>query len=202
MSDEATEAICRLKYKYFRLLDTKRFVELGELFIEDATTDYQSAPSPHNGRAEIVEFLVNSLSDPGIVHLHNGHHPEIDVHGDGTASGMWYLFDKVIVPAADFMLEGTGIYEDNYVDRRGNGSSSTPAIGVSTRNTASTRRASSSLSPPGSNPSPDRGRHRLPHRPRRGLRAPWAQRGRQDHHGGDPGRVPTACWGPSLRPRL
>jgi hypothetical protein len=64
---------------------------------------------------EIVEFLVNSLSDPGIVHLHNGHHPEIDVHDDGTASGMWYLFDKVIVPAADFMLEGTGIYEDEYV---------------------------------------------------------------------------------------
>ncbi|HWD52032.1 MAG TPA: nuclear transport factor 2 family protein [Acidimicrobiales bacterium] len=115
MSDEATDAICRLKHKYFRLLDTKRFVELGELFVEDATTNYQSAPGPHTGRVEIVEFLVNSLSDPGIVHLHNGHHPEIDIHGDGTASGMWYLFDKVIVPAADFVLEGTGIYEDDYV---------------------------------------------------------------------------------------
>jgi hypothetical protein len=115
MTDEATQAICRLKYEYFRLLDTKRFVELGELFVDDATTDYESAPGPQSGRSEIVEFLVSSLSDPGIVHLHNGHHPEIDVHGDGTASGRWYLFDKVIVPAADFVLEGTGIYEDTYV---------------------------------------------------------------------------------------
>jgi hypothetical protein len=115
MNLEATEAICRLKYAYFRLLDTKRFVELGELFVEDATTDYQSAPGPQSGRAEIVEFLTSSLTDPGIVHVHNGHHPEIDVHDNGTASGTWYLYDKVIAPAYDFLLEGTALYEDVYV---------------------------------------------------------------------------------------
>jgi len=112
---EAIEAIHRLKYAYFRLLDTKRFDELGELFTEDATASYESAPRPYTGRAEIVEFLAGSLTDPGMVTLHQGHHPEIDVHGDGTASGTWYLSDKVFVPAYDFHLNGTALYADRYV---------------------------------------------------------------------------------------
>jgi hypothetical protein len=116
MTLEAVEAICRLKYTYFRLLDTKQFDLLGGLFTEDGTADYESAPRPYAGRAEIVEFLSSSLSDPGLVTLHQGHHPEIDVAGDGTATGIWYLSDKVIGPAYDFMLEGTALYEDAYVE--------------------------------------------------------------------------------------
>jgi len=112
---EAREAICRLKYSYFRLLDTKRFDELGELFTEDATASYESAPRPYTGRDEIVGFLSGSLADPGMVTLHQGHHPEIDVHDDGTASGTWYLSDKVFVPAYDFHLTGTALYADRYV---------------------------------------------------------------------------------------
>lgn len=115
MTIEAADAICRLKYAHFRLLDTKELVALGGLFTEDATTDYESAPCPQTGRAEIVGFLAESLSDPDIVHVHHGHHPEIDVKGDGTATGIWYLFDKVIAPAFDFVLEGTALYEDVYV---------------------------------------------------------------------------------------
>src|ERR1700732_230893 len=36
------ESIRQLKYAYFRLLDLKRFTELGALLTEDATTAYQS----------------------------------------------------------------------------------------------------------------------------------------------------------------
>ena len=32
------ESICQVKYAYFRLLDLKRFTELGALLTEDATT--------------------------------------------------------------------------------------------------------------------------------------------------------------------
>lgn len=109
------QSILRLKYAYFRLLDTKRFDELGSLFVEDATTSYESGSLRQEGRAAIVEFLTQSLGDPGIVHVHNGHHPEIDVYGDGTASGTWYLEDRVMVPAADLVLGGTALYEDAYV---------------------------------------------------------------------------------------
>ena len=41
MDPSAIESIHRLKYRYFRFLDTKRFVELGELLTDDATTSYQ-----------------------------------------------------------------------------------------------------------------------------------------------------------------
>lgn len=116
---DSVEALCRLKYAYFRLLDTKRFGELGELFVEDGTADYESAPEPYAGRAAIVGFLEGALSDPGIVTLHQGHHPEIDVSADGTATATWYLFDKVFVPAYDFVLEGTALYEDRYVREDG-----------------------------------------------------------------------------------
>jgi hypothetical protein len=115
MTDDAVESIRRLKYAYFRLLDTKQFAELGELFAEDGTTAYESGSLRQVGREAIVEFLTTSLSDPGIVHVHNGHHPEIDVHADGTASGTWYLEDKVIIPAFDLILGGTALYDDTYV---------------------------------------------------------------------------------------
>ena len=48
---EAIEAISRVKYTYFRLLDTKQFDQLSALFIEEATA-YQSAPRPYTGRGD------------------------------------------------------------------------------------------------------------------------------------------------------
>ena len=108
------EAVRQLKYAYFRLLDLKRFVELGELLADDATTAYQSGELSHTGRQAIVAFLQESLGDPGIITMHNGHHPEIVVTDD-TATGRWYLEDRVIVPAHDFALHGTALYEDRYV---------------------------------------------------------------------------------------
>jgi hypothetical protein len=109
------ESIRRLKYAYFRLLDTKQFHELGALFVADGTTAYEAGTLRQEGRAAIVEFLSSSLGDPGIVSFHSGHHPEIDVHTDGTATGIWYLEDRVIVPAFDLVLGGTALYEDSYV---------------------------------------------------------------------------------------
>jgi len=107
-------SICQVKYTYFRLLDLKRFAELGALLTEDATTAYQSGELCHNGRDAVVKFLEESLGDPGIVTMHNGHHPEIVLTGEDGATGRWYLEDRVIVPAHDFELHGTALYEDRY----------------------------------------------------------------------------------------
>jgi len=109
------EAIHQLKFAYFRLLDLKRFTELGELLTDDATTAYQSGELCQTGRQAIVAFLEDSLGDRGIVTMHNGHHPEITLTGGTTASGRWYLEDRVIVPSQDFELHGTALYEDRYV---------------------------------------------------------------------------------------
>ena len=61
-----------------------------------------------------MAFLEESLGDPGIVTMHNGHHPEIVLTGDDSATGHWYLEDRVIVPAHDFELHGTALYDDRY----------------------------------------------------------------------------------------
>lgn len=115
MDDTDLEQIRQLKYTYFRLLDTKRFAELGELFVEDGTTAYDGGNLSHHGRAEIVAFLDQSLGNPAIVTMHHGHHPEIMSTGDGAAGGVWYLEDRVIIPAADLVIAGTALYRDEYV---------------------------------------------------------------------------------------
>jgi len=114
MDLDEIEAIRRLKYAYFRLLDTKRFVELGELLTDDVTTAYQSGELAFSGRDAVVGFLTESLGGPTIITLHNGHHPEITLTGPKTATGTWYLEDRVIIPSSDFELWGTAIYTDEY----------------------------------------------------------------------------------------
>jgi hypothetical protein len=108
------EAIKQLKHAYFRLLDSKEFEVLGELFVEDATTSYESGKYSQTGREEIISFLSTSLGDTAIVHEHLGHHPEIVLTGEDSAAGSWYLHDRVVVPSADFELGGTAIYRDEY----------------------------------------------------------------------------------------
>jgi len=108
------EAIKEVKHAYFRLLDSKEFDQLGTLLTETVTSSYESGKYSHHGRDEIVAFLSNSLGDKGIVHEHLGHHPEVVLTSATTASGTWYLHDRVIVPAADFELAGTAIYRDDY----------------------------------------------------------------------------------------
>jgi SnoaL-like protein len=114
MSLEDLEAIRQVKYAYFRLLDTKEFVALGDLLTDDVTTAFQSGELSYRGRAAVVAFLSESLGTPGIITLHHGHHPEIALSGPVAATGIWYLEDRVIVPEHDFEIHGTAIYHDEY----------------------------------------------------------------------------------------
>jgi hypothetical protein len=116
---EDQEAIRALKYAYLRLLDLKRFDELGELLTEGCTASYEGGRRAYEGRAAIVAFLTGALSDPGIVSAHHCHHPEIALAGPDRATGTWYLTDRVVVPAADLEIGGTAFYTDTYVREGG-----------------------------------------------------------------------------------
>ena len=48
-----------------------------------------------------------------VITEHRVTHPEIIVTGD-TATGSWYLQDRVIVAELDFMLIGAAFYRDQY----------------------------------------------------------------------------------------
>jgi hypothetical protein len=119
--DMATEleAIRRLKYAYFRTLDLKQFDQLGLLLTEDATAAYEDAQTTLDGREAIVTWLTDALGGPEIVTEHHGHHPEIDFTTDATATGTWYLQDRVIVPSADLEIAGTAFYSDRYTKAGG-----------------------------------------------------------------------------------
>jgi SnoaL-like protein len=118
VADDSTgvdlEAIRQLKHAYFRLLDTKRFDELGELLTDDVTSSYDSGNMAQEGRAGVTGFLQKVVGDPGLITMHTGHHPEIVLTSESTARGTWYLEDRVIAAAHDFELHGTALYHDEY----------------------------------------------------------------------------------------
>jgi hypothetical protein len=108
------EAIKQVKYAYFRLLDLKRFDELGQLLTEDCTAAYEDGKRRYDSRRGIVDFLTEALGNQGIVTQHHGHHPEIAFDGPGSATGIWYLVDRVIIASADLEIGGTAFYDDRY----------------------------------------------------------------------------------------
>ena len=109
------EAIKQVKYRYMRALDTKHWDEYADTLAEDIKADY--GPSIGNElhftkRTELVDYMRSALG-PNVITEHRVTHPEITVTGD-TASGTWYLQDRVIVAEFDFMLIGAAFYRDQY----------------------------------------------------------------------------------------
>jgi hypothetical protein len=108
------EAIRQLKYAYFRTLDLKQFDELGQLLTEDATAAYEDGKTVLEGRHAIVQWLSSALSSHDFITEHHGHHPEIAFTSASTATGSWYLQDRVIIPSVDLEIGGTAFYSDRY----------------------------------------------------------------------------------------
>jgi SnoaL-like domain len=110
------ERIRRLKYRYLRCVDLKRWDEIRDVFTEDATADYgtPSAGRPLNlaSRDDIVAFLTASLGND-IITLHSAGQPEIDIAGD-TATGTWRFEDTVIATQYKVVITGAAFYEDRY----------------------------------------------------------------------------------------
>ena len=112
---EEIEAIKKLKYKYFRCLDSKRWVELADCFAPDATSSYDGGKYSFQGRAQILGFLEAALGRPTMITLHQGHHPEIELTSATTAIGVWALDDIVIETEAKLTIRGAAFYHDEYV---------------------------------------------------------------------------------------
>ena len=113
------EAIKRLKYKYMRCLDQKRWDEIAECFTADATAAYSGGKYSYDGRDAIVEFLRKSMGADTFHSAHQVHHPEIELTSDSTATGTWALQDTVIGTQWDIIIRGAAFYEDEYVKEDG-----------------------------------------------------------------------------------
>jgi len=111
------EAICRLKAAYFRTIDTRDWSGFVQLFDEDATLD--GGNGRRSGRDEIVRVVSGVLD--GVVSIHHGHTPEIDVDPSGQeASGIWAMDDYLEWPeqstsaGAPVGIRGYGHYYERY----------------------------------------------------------------------------------------
>lgn len=113
------EQIKKLKHRYFRHVDCKQWNALLDLFIDDATTSYDSGRHRYEGKEAIFAFFDEGLSDQKILTQHHGHHPEIELTSDTSATGIWYMDDTVHILEHNMKVRGNGIYWDEYVKVNG-----------------------------------------------------------------------------------
>ena len=111
MADEI-EAIRRLKARYFRLMDTKDWDGMREVFTDDVVIDTAEAGGQvARGADDFMAFLREALGDA--VTVHQGHMPEIDLTSQTTATGIWALND-IIIWSSGMRLDGYGHYHETY----------------------------------------------------------------------------------------
>jgi hypothetical protein len=109
------EQIKRLKYKYLRCLDQKLWDEIAECFTPDATAAYSGGQYSFDSAAAIVDFLRQAMGADSFHSSHRVHHPEIELTGPNTATGVWALEDEVIDTRFEITIRGAAFYEDEYV---------------------------------------------------------------------------------------
>jgi len=120
------EAIKQLKYRYLRCLDCKLWDEMREVFSDDAVSHYDGGRHAFEGAEAIIDFLRSTLEHPGVISLHQVHHPEIEILDSKRARGRWYLTDYVLHTGTGHPimrdrseLHGAAFYEDEYVKLKG-----------------------------------------------------------------------------------
>jgi uncharacterized protein (TIGR02246 family) len=113
------ELIKRLKYKYMRCLDQKRWDEMADCFTDDAVAEYSGGKYAYEGRDAILAFFRAAMGSTSFLSSHRVHHPEIDLTGPSTATGIWALEDVVVDATRDFSLRGAAFYTDAYVKTDG-----------------------------------------------------------------------------------
>ena len=115
------EEIKGLKARYFRTLDQKKWDEFGQVFARDAVLEVPEADMTVHGRDAIVASVSQALT--GARTVHQGHMPEIELTGPGSARGTWAMFDYVEWPRPDsgdrVGLQGYGHYVEEYVREDG-----------------------------------------------------------------------------------
>jgi hypothetical protein len=113
----AVEEIKKLKARYFRCMDTKQWSGWEEVFTTDAVMDVSEegeAVDQHivKGRDKIIPFVSGVLE--GVVTVHHGHMPEIEITSESSARGIWSMEDKLRWPNGKTTLHGYGHYHETY----------------------------------------------------------------------------------------
>lgn len=119
---EDVEAIKRLKYKYWRCLDSNRWEEMRDCFTADITTSYTDGALKLHGPDAIVNTLSKSSGErrkSGVAGFHMGIHPEIEITSPTTAKGLWTFTFILLDPNSKQVRGQAAYYRDDYLKVNG-----------------------------------------------------------------------------------
>ncbi|MET0276485.1 MAG: nuclear transport factor 2 family protein [Acidimicrobiia bacterium] len=128
----ARQAIAELKARYFRLMDTKDWKAMREVFAPEAVIDMREerqrlidagwAALEDNGPRDVPRSRDDIIADyersvQGLLTVHHGHMGEIEFQSPSDATGIWAMED--IVRQADGAnireMHGYGHYHERYI---------------------------------------------------------------------------------------
>jgi hypothetical protein len=116
------EALRALKASYFRFIDTKQWDAWKEIFEPEITVELPNdGPDGFvwNGREAFVNGTAQALE--GVVSVHHGHMPELELTSPTTARGIWAMQDVLTwpqtTPGGGRKITGYGHYHETYVKR-------------------------------------------------------------------------------------
>lgn len=124
---KAIEEIKRIKAQYFRGVDTSDADLVRSILAEDCVLDYVGCctdPATGQDFLPAMNVVMRGLASwpdggmraAGIVSVHQGHHCEITLTSDTTASGVWSMTDRLYMPAGApyALMQGFGWYHETY----------------------------------------------------------------------------------------
>jgi hypothetical protein len=114
------EAVKRVKYAYFRCIDTANLTELRELLHPKIHAKLVGGTYSieFNTRDEYIEMIANSFNAE-FVGMHHGHHPEVDIISETEAKATFYLQDIAIDFRRKVTTTGSSIYTDKFLKTDG-----------------------------------------------------------------------------------
>jgi len=112
------EEIRALKARYFRFLDTKDWDGWTSVFEPEFEQEMVAEQIRHKGPREVfVAFVAKALE--GVITVHHGHNPEIELTSPTTATAIWPFVDRLKpgpdAPPGATALVGYGHYHESYV---------------------------------------------------------------------------------------
>jgi uncharacterized protein (TIGR02246 family) len=111
------EALRVLKAHYFRFVDTHAWADFAGIFEPDVVAELPVGDGVRwEGAEEIVGNIARLLE--GVVSIHHGHMPELELTSPTTARGIWAMQDILKYPNGSRMT-GYGHYHETYVKRDG-----------------------------------------------------------------------------------
>jgi hypothetical protein len=114
-ANDDIEAIRQLKARYFRMMDTKDWAGLADVFTPDVEIDVTGEGGGVTTSVdEYLPFLRSEIED--VITVHHGHMPEIELTSPTTARGIWALEDQLWWPEGRPIryMHGFGHYHETY----------------------------------------------------------------------------------------